>query len=518
MQRNKKRAWLYGRISHDEDKEMNSLKNQKQILIDYANKHDYQIIGQSFDDNISGMRFDRQGIEELQDAVDNHLIDTVLVKDLSRLGRHKTQTALFIDYLRTNNVNVFSITENINTLNENDDLIIGFKGLINDSYAKDISRKIRNGYKQKQKQGIVIIPPFGYIKDKNKKTIEIIPECAEIVQLIFKLYLDGLGYKKIATYLNEHNYKSPSYYQLQNYNKHNPKTSTELANKWLWQDRTISEILHNEAYVGTLICGKNYKNTIYHVRKRTTQDEQTRHENFYPQIVDNETWNTTQLLIKNRADNHVRASHNTKIHKYAGLLQCKQCGATFIAKNRESGVEYVCNTYHRRGKKYCTSHRVKEVEIDAAVFRCFEFLLKDSQNYIDEINKKLKQVFSNQKTMQSTIDDYNAHIQELQLENKNAIKQSLLHPEREQYINEIVNENNKMIESYKNKITELQTKKDCYKEEKKHIHNIVDILSQAMAENHLSYKTVHQIIKKIYISDEKEKNTFNIELNVSYNN
>jgi DNA invertase Pin-like site-specific DNA recombinase len=514
----KKKAWLYGRISHDEDKELNSLKTQRQILIDYAQNHNYVIVGESFDDNISGMHFNRQGIFELQKAVDSHSINTVLVKDLSRLGRHKTQTAIFIDYLRTNNVNVYSVSENINTLDENDDLIIGFKGLINDSYAKDISRKIRAGYKQKQKQGIVIIPPFGYIKNKNKKTIEIIPECAEIVKLIFKLYTTGLGYKKIANYLNQHNFKSPSYYQLQNYNKHNSKTSTTLANKWLWQDRTVSEILHNEAYIGTLICGKNYKNTIYHIRKRTDIKEQIRHENYYPKIIDTQTWNTVQLIIQNRVKNHARASCNTKIHKYAGLLQCKQCGATFVAKNRNGDVEYVCNTYHRRGKQYCSSHRVKETELDNAVLRCFDFLLQDSKDYINNINKKLKQVLSNQKTMKSTIEDYLSHIQELETENKNAIKQILKYPEREQCINEIIEENNKNIKSYQEKIEELQNQKDFYKNEKKQSNDIIDILEQIKINKKLSYKVVQRLVKKIYISEENKKNTLNVTLNVSYYN
>lgn len=125
------RAWLYYRLSRDEDREMNSLQNQREILVDYAEQNGHEIVGESFDDNVSGMTFKRKGLSELELAVDEGLIDMVLVKDLSRLGRHKTQTALFIDHLRENNVKVISVTEGIDTDNENDDLLIGFKQIIN---------------------------------------------------------------------------------------------------------------------------------------------------------------------------------------------------------------------------------------------------------------------------------------------------------------------------------------------------------------------------------------------------
>ena len=161
------KVWLYYRLSRDEDDELNSLKNQREIIYQYAVSHGHEIVGESYDDNVSGMHFDRAGIERIYDVVESGQIEAIIVKDLSRLGRHRTQTALFIDYLREHNVRVLSATENIDTFNENDDLIIGFKGLVNDFYARDGSRRVRTGYRQKQKAGLVITPPFGYFKDKN---------------------------------------------------------------------------------------------------------------------------------------------------------------------------------------------------------------------------------------------------------------------------------------------------------------------------------------------------------------
>ena len=204
------RVWLYARLSNDDDREMNSLLNQQEICRAYADKHGHIVVGSSFDDNVSGMKFSRRGLDALTAAVDAKSIDAVIVKDLSRLGRHKTQTALFIDYLRQCQVRVLSVTEGIDTFCDEDDLIIGVRGLMNDFYAKDIGNKIRAGYRQKQREGIVITPPFGYWKDKNRNEIVVNSEAAVTVQIIYSLYLQGCGQKEIARRLNAMGRKTPA--------------------------------------------------------------------------------------------------------------------------------------------------------------------------------------------------------------------------------------------------------------------------------------------------------------------
>lgn len=204
------RVWLYARLSNDDDREMNTLLNQQEICRAYAERHGHIVVGSSFDDNVSGMKFSRRGLDELTAAVDAKSVDAVIVKDLARLGRHKTQTALFIDYLRQCRVRVLSATEGIDTFCDEDDLIIGVRGLMNDFYAKDIGNKIRAGYRQKQREGIVITPTFGYRKDKNRNEIVVHSEAAVTVQLIYSLYLQGCGQKEIARRLNTMGRKTPA--------------------------------------------------------------------------------------------------------------------------------------------------------------------------------------------------------------------------------------------------------------------------------------------------------------------
>ena len=368
------RAWLYYRLSRDEDEELNSLTNQRSIIAGYAEKNGFTIAGESFDDNVSGMHFDRDGIEKICEAVEQNQIDAVIVKDLSRLGRHRTQTAVFIDYLKKHDVRVISVTENIDTSNENDDLVIGMKQIINDMYAKDASRKIRSTYRQKQKEGIVIIPPFGYFKDKNTRQVVIVEEAADTVRLIFKLYLDGYGFKQIAKKLNADGVHTPAYYQQTLLGKNVPHTWPQISKQQLWISTTIKRILENEFYAGTLICHKTRTDKINKTFRFIPPEEQYRHENAVPAIIDRETWQQAQFLLQKRVKDRVRAAPGQKIHRYTGIIECADCHSVCTARTRKlpqggRRVEYICNTYHRYGKEYCTTHLIREEVLDDLVYK-----------------------------------------------------------------------------------------------------------------------------------------------------
>jgi len=256
------RVWLYARLSRDDDDEMNSLNNQRKIVREFANKQGYEVVGESFDDNVSGMTFDRDGIREIEKQVEYKAIDAVLVKDMSRLGRHKTDTAVFIDYLRRNDIRVISATENLDTSRQSDDLVISFKGLMNDYYARVGGEKVRIGMDNLLKQGLIITPPIGYFKDKNTNEIIVVEEQAEIVRRIFDLYLAGYGCSAIARILNEDGVKSPAYYHKCVYGRHLGSNKPEIGTRYLWDHTGVKRILLNEFYIGTVICHKTYNNKI----------------------------------------------------------------------------------------------------------------------------------------------------------------------------------------------------------------------------------------------------------------
>ena len=365
------RVWLYARLSNDDDREMNSLLNQREICQAFAEQHRYTIVGQSFDDNISGMSFDRRGLDKLTAAVDADMIDAVIVKDLSRLGRHRTQTALFIDYLREHQVRVISATEGVDTFRDEDDLIIGVRGLMNDYYAKDIGKKIRAGYRQKQKDGIVITPPFGYWKDRNTWQIKVDTEAAVTVQLIYSLYLQGCGQKEIARRLNAAGRKTPAQLRAERCGREVRQTHKTRDGQFLWTYASVKNILVEEAYTGVL---NNHRREYNNGKaKHIDKTDWYRHEGFFPVIIGKQEWEQVQALLKRQAR---PANGNQAKHRYAGLLTCRECGNTFIPMirywNGKSRVEYVCRGYHRNGKGYCTSHRIHEEVLDTAVQRYVE--------------------------------------------------------------------------------------------------------------------------------------------------
>ena len=381
------RVWLYARLSNDDDPAQNSLQNQQEICRTFAEKKDWTIIGSSTDDNISGMNFSRCGLDTLMAAVQEKQLDAVLVKDLSRLGRHRTQTALFIDYLRQQQVRVISVTEGVDTFCEEDDLMIGVRGLMNDYYAKDIGKKIRAGYRQKQKEGLVITPPFGYWKDKNTVQIKVDTEAAVTVQIIYSLYLQGCGQKEIARRLNAVGRKTPAQLRAERCGREVRHTHKTRDGQFLWTYASVKNILMEEAYTGVLV---NHRREYCGGKARAVNEaDWLRHENFYPVIIEKADWKQVQALLKQQAR---PAVNNRTKHRYAGLLTCQECGNVFSPMircwNGKSRVEYVCRGYHRNGKTYCASHRIHEETLDA---RVWELVSTARESRTEEL-KKLAQM------------------------------------------------------------------------------------------------------------------------------
>ena len=377
------RVWLYARLSNDDDPAQNSLQNQQAICCAFAEKQGWTIAGSAADDNISGMSFSRRGLDTLTATLQVKQIDAVLVKDLSRLGRHRTQTALFIDYLREHQVRVISATEGVDTFRDEDDLIIGIRGLMNDYYAKDIGKKIRTGYRQKQKDGIVITPPFGYWKDKNTGQIKIDAEAAVTVRHIYSLYLHGCGQKEIARRLNSLGRKTPAQIRAERLGYDSQKPHKTRDGQFLWTYASVKNVLAEEAYTGVLV---NHRREYLGGKARAVSEtDWLRHENSYPVIIEKAIWQQVQTLLKQQAR---PAVNNRTKHRYAGLLTCQECGNVFSPMircwNGSRRVEYVCWGYQRNGKDYCSSHRIHEEVLDKAVWDDTE---KMREQYAAELKK-----------------------------------------------------------------------------------------------------------------------------------
>ena len=409
------RVWLYARLSNDDDPAQNSLQNQQEICRAFAEKQGWAIVGSSADDNISGMNFSRRGLDMLTAAVQAKQVEAVLVKDLSRLGRHRTQTALFIDYLREHQVRVISVTEGVDTFCEEDDLMIGVRGLMNDYYAKDIGKKIRAGYRQKQKDGLVITPPFGYWKDRNTNQVLVQQEAAETVQLIYALYLQGCGQKEIARRLNAVGRKTPAQIMTERLGYDSQKPHKTRDGQFLWTYASVKNVLVEEAYTGVLV---NHRREYLGGKARAVSEtDWLRHENSYPVIIEKIIWQQVQTRLKQQAR---PAVNNRTKHRYAGLLSCQECGNVFSPMircwNGKSRVEYVCRGYHRNGKTYCSSHRIHEEVLDAAVQEYAETVRKQCAEELKKLVQMQKMWALRKPILDARILSLQKRIQELEQE------------------------------------------------------------------------------------------------------
>lgn len=514
------KVWLYYRLSRDEDEELNSLNNQRKIIYNFAVSNGHEVVGESFDDNVSGMHFNREGIDKIYEVVEAGKIEAIIVKDLSRLGRHRTQTALFIDYLREHDVRVLSATENIDTFNENDDLIIGFKGLVNDFYARDGSRRVRTGYRQKQKEGIVTIPPFGYFKDKNTKKVVVVEEDAETVRLIFSAYVGGSGMKAIARTLNEQRRKTPALMQMELLNKRLPNTQDGILKKYLWDATMVARILRDESYIGTLICHKSERNKINKTFRFTDLEEQFRHENYLPMIVTREIWEQAQALLTERKEKNVRAGTNRGILRYGGLLRCKDCGRTFIGKRikLKSGerVAYVCDTYHRYGKEHCSSHMVDEETLDRLIGA---EILRTKKMYEENWSRMewlIERWTPKATTANAKISKLQEHILLLEEEVEVILMERIRDKANAERYDRMIAKREEQIAEAKKQIEELQNISEMLRSRQTRLKRDISLIDDILREGKMSEAHLRMLVEKILVHEEDGRLDLDIRLKAPF--
>lgn len=337
---------MYIRLSREDgDKqESESIGNQRKILQRYVKENNLCLVKEYVDDGISGTTFDRPSFNELLQDIENKKINMVITKDLSRLGRDYIKTGFYLeDYFPKNNIRYVAITDGIDTyIDSTNNDITPFKAIMNDMYAKDISKKIRSVLKEKQKQGeyMCSIPAYGYKRHPTIKNKLIIDEqVRDIVERIFDMYTNGHGSVEIVKFLNSNKYLSPTGYRKTGIVQDENKNLTRLSNQRLqsgtpepccsrnktsynWNEVTLCNMLKNEVYIGNTI--QNKKSVIsYKVKKiRTVEKEnQIRVDNTHEAIIDKDTFEKVQCIIEKRGT-------NTKL-KYdyllRGLLYCYHC-------------------------------------------------------------------------------------------------------------------------------------------------------------------------------------------------
>ena len=369
------RLGIYIRLSKEDLKkgkdDSNSVKNQRDLLNDFYRRNidEFESITEYVDDGHTGTDANREDFQRLLADVMSGKINCVIVKDLSRFARNYSDAGSLIDNLFVQmGVRFISLAENVDSYKNPDsvsNIIVPITNVMNDNYCYQTSKKIRQvfDYKRRNGQYIGAFAPYGYVKHpKDKHRLIVDPDAAENVKLIFTMLIQGSSKRAIALYLNEHGVPSPSAYKVQ---KGLP-VSTRGYDDPMWGVRMIHSILTNPTYTGDLAQGRSrVKSYKVHQIKAVPREEWVEVAGTHEAIIDYETFDKVQALLQRDTRTSPKGR---EVHLFSGFLKCADCGRAItrcVGKN--NNVYYSCSTYKNRSRTACTMHSIKHERLEAAV-------------------------------------------------------------------------------------------------------------------------------------------------------
>lgn len=376
------KAAIYIRLSveNGDKEESNSITNQRMLLNQFLKDNsDIEVYDYYTDDGFSGTTFNRPGFEKLLEDLYEKKFNTVIVKDLSRLGRNYIEVGNYIEKVfPLYNIRFIAVNDQIDSIKNPESvnsIIVPFKNLINDEYCRDISNKIKAVLNVKMKKGEYVgaYAPYGYIKDPDDVHHLIIDEdAAKVVRMIYELTLNGYGRTAIAKKLNELGILNPTGHRAIDLKMKTPfKNNTDKVT-YSWCSTTIRDILRNQMYCGDLVQNKG-KLISYKIHKRVLvpQEEWIIVKDTHDAIIDRDTFNKVQKAILNR---DTRMNTDGKISIFAGHIKCGDCQRAMSKKipgkykgQPRNYYHYMCSAYMRSGGEICTKHSIKNDELEKAV-------------------------------------------------------------------------------------------------------------------------------------------------------
>lgn len=396
------KAAIYCRLSKDDEQKGDSvsIETQKMMLTKYCREQSIEIFDTYVDDGYSGLNFNRPSFKRLIQDLEDGKFNTVITKDLSRLGRDYIQTGYYIDiYFTSKRVRYIAVNDGIDTKNENND-IAPFKNILNDMYAKDISRKIKSAKMQRAQNGLHISgqTPYGYkVNPYNRNQLIIDEEAAPVVKLIFQLAEDGNSFSEISRILESKKYITPSAHKVMQGDTRFIKTAGTGEEMYKWSYQTVRTILNNPVYVGDMVNHKcetvNYKTKE---RVRVPLEEQIIVPKMHEAIIERELFNRIKPKVSNR-----RSPNHQYENIFKGIIFCEECGTEMqliYAQIREKHkLRFRC-IQHFTDKSRCTHHHsVFYNDLIDEIKKQLKILIEgyiDSDEYLELCKSIVKDVYS----------------------------------------------------------------------------------------------------------------------------
>ena len=350
-------AALYCRLSRDDnmDSESNSIQNQRKILQKAAKDKGYTDTVFFVDDGITGTTMKRPGFQKMLTAIEAGYISAVFVKDLSRLGRNYIEVGkLTEEFFPLHDIRLVAVSDGVDS-DEGEDDFTPFKNIMNEYYAKDISKKRRIVNKMKGNAGVPLSPPpYGYIKNPDDPRFWLVePEAAEVVRRIYRMALEGYGLAETAAQLAADGVVNPTYYWRSRGTSRGGSKSTVEPTKW--GHTTVKKILTLQEYCGDVINFKSYSKS-YKMKKRIENPEENRaiFLNVHEAIIDRQTWEKVQALQKGTRRKKPTVTQEPSV--FSGLLKCPECGGNlnFHFNQNNHDIKFFSCQNHNSGYRKCS--------------------------------------------------------------------------------------------------------------------------------------------------------------------
>lgn len=396
------KAGIYARLSSDDGTigDSSSIQTQKLMLEKYCKEQGFTIYDYYVDDGYSGLNFNRPSFQRLITDIESGKINLVITKDLSRLGRDYIQTGYYTEvYFQSKGVRYIALNDAIDTSHDNND-IAPFKNILNDMYAKDLSRKVKTAKRQRALNGMFISAqtPFGYKKDHlNPNHLVIDEEAAKTINLIFDLFLNGKGIVAIKKLLTQQKIITPAAYKAKNGDTRFDRFYSLRGEGWEynWCQATISKILKDMVYIGDME-NKKYEIPNYKTKKRVRVPKENHIivQNTHEAIISRTDYDRVQELLTSRKRPH---KHNYE-NVFKSLVFCMECGHRmhiyYKMRKRSTTILYLC-PHHTSRPDVCTHHNyIKYLDLKELItkeIRALYETMKNDDKLIELLKQKLEE-------------------------------------------------------------------------------------------------------------------------------
>jgi DNA invertase Pin-like site-specific DNA recombinase len=521
-------AAIYCRLSRDDgfEGESNSIGKQRDMLMKYCADNGFSVYKTYADDGYSGTTFERPSFKQMIADIEDGKVNIVIVKDLSRLGRNNAVVAHYTElYFPQNNVRFIAVNDAIDTFRGENE-IMGFKSILNEYYARDISKKVRSSKRTSALKGDFIgsRAPYGYKKDPSNKN-HLIPEeyTSDIVKRIFLLALSGITPMQIKTILTNDKIMFPTAFLHSQTGQYASTYNTDFP--YAWKKSTVTQILTNRVYVGDTVSGKQrIKSFKFKKLENVPPDEWIIAPNTHEAIIEREIFDRVGEILSVR-----RAPNTCSIENiFVGKLVCADCNCHLcfaVTKGRKSPGSYVCNSYKRRLGS-CTAHYTSYNNLYSIVLDDIKNQLAKAKKYEETLKTFTSEI--TQSTGVNTEDYTAAEIEKLKIKLsdinrivKKLLEQNALGVISDELFAQFTGDYEKESLSIKASISRLSEKLECEKTSMDNADNFITIIRKYLDTTELTTELIIDFIDKIIIHEPKNEHGFRqqkIEIIYRFNN